>query len=236
MAWRLTVLIVAAAALALWVGYTLATQPSRIEEALRVETSQVLVLAGLGGVEPELDGREAVLRGSVASVELRNAAERVTAGIDGVRSVENLLEVASAAAPEPVPRYLEIRSRPDSVTLRGSVSSETLRRQIVERATALYGAEGVDDRLVVDESIETGVGPDSAVEILGALADLEQELRLHVEADHVRLSGTVGSDEDRRRIQQRVLEAANRVPSVFNELEVLERQEAVEPNEAREER
>ena len=222
MTWRLPVLIAATAALVLWVGYTLATQPSRIEETLLAETTQALASAGLGNVEPELDGRELVLRGSVASNELRDTAENVVAGIDGVRSVANLLTVAAPEVPEVVPEFLEIAVRPDGVTLRGPVASEELRRRIVASATVLHGADAVDDRLVVDPGAPTGAGPDSTPQILGALAGAGHEVHLHVEADHVRLAGTVGSDEERRRIHTAVLDAARQVPSMFNELEVLE--------------
>ncbi len=216
---RRTALIAAVAALALWLGFCLFAHPPKIEAALRSEASQALVAAGLTGVQADFDGRDAVLAGTVASPDLATRAQRLVAGVEGVLTVTDRLQVVEAPEPEPLPTYLEIRARPSGVTLRGPVVSETLRRELVARARELYGEERVEALLEVDAA-RAGAAQASAAQVLGVLARSGQTVEARLEGDSLRLSGTVDSPEARRQIEARARAAAPRIRLFFSTVTV----------------
>lgn len=218
---RRTALIAAVAALALWLGFCLFAHPPKIEAALRSEASQALVAAGLTGVRADFDGRDAVLAGTVASPDLATRAQRLVAGVEGVLTVTDRLQVVEAPEPEPepLPTYLEIRARPSGVTLRGPVESETLRRELVARARELYGEERVEALLEVDAA-RAGAAQASAAQVLGVLARSGQTVEARLEGDSLRLSGTVDSPEARRQIEARARAAAPRIRLFFSTVTV----------------
>lgn len=214
---RPTALLTAVAALVLWFVFCLYLYPPRIEGALLDDSVAALAGAGIAGVRPEVDGRDVVLLGTVASAESRAQAEHLVAGVTGVIAVDNQLEIA-AAAPEPPPLYLEIRSRPEGVLLRGSVPTTTEREELLTRARDLYGADRVEDQTVVDAAVEGGAALASAAGVLGVLAGTRQTLQARLDGDSLRLSGTVSSPEARRRIEEQARAAAPLVRLFFSTL------------------
>lgn len=216
---RATALIAAVAALVLWFAFCLYRQPPRIENALRGEAVHALAVAGLSAVRPEVDGRDVVLAGTVASADSRLQAESVVAGVAGVVAVENRLAVV-VAEPEPTLPFLEIRSRPEGVSLRGSVPSESRREELLARARELYGAERVDDRVAVDAAVADGAALAGAAKLLAVLAGTRQQLEARLDGDSLRLSGTVSSLEAKRRLEEQAQAAAPLVRLFFSTLEV----------------
>ena len=231
---RPTPLIIAVAALVLWTVYCLYTHAPRVEAALLSESEVALATAGLSDVQPDFSGRGAVLSGTVASPDLRAEAERIVAGVEGVLSVENQLAVADVLEPRETPPYLEIRSRPEGVTLSGPVPSEAHRQELVQRARHLYGDHRVDDRLVVDAATVDSSALASAAEVLGVLAGTRQELQARLEGESFRLSGTMPDRESRRLLEEQARAAAPRIRLFFSALKVGHEEEETAGNESTE--
>lgn len=120
-----------------------------------------------------------VLRGTVGAESEKAAATSIAQNVEGVRSVENLLEVdPSIARPserrrslgeaiddtallakvrtalrldrETKPLPLEVSVHGGTVVLEGRVPSEELRKRALERVASVSGVEKVDDRLRVE--------------------------------------------------------------------------------------
>ncbi len=118
-----------------------------------------------------------ILRGSVGAEEEKTQAASIAASIDGVRSVENLLEVSAIPAAPPSrslgetiddaallakvraalsldrqtkPLAIEVSVRDGVVVLEGKVPSDELRSRLLERVGGVEGVQKVDDRLSPD--------------------------------------------------------------------------------------
>jgi osmotically-inducible protein OsmY len=118
------------------------------------------------------------LRGTVGMESEKTAAASIAESVEGVRAVENLLEIESSLAPqsrtsrslgetiddaallakvrtalrldkETRPLPLEVSVRGGSVVLEGRVPSEDLRKRALERVASVGGVESVDDRMRV---------------------------------------------------------------------------------------
>ncbi len=229
---RTAAVIGAVLALGAWIVFCLAVQPPRIEEELQLETERALATAGLGGVRAVVSGRDAKLEGLVASAAVLAEAERLVAGIAGVRTVDNLLTVREAVETEPA-TYLEISVGAHGVSLRGAVPSEALRRQVSGRAQQLFGVDRVDERLRVDATVQGGAALASAADVISALAEVGEGVRARLKGDSLRLSGTVASTDVRRRIERQARTAAPGVRLFFSALEVSEGRAGGAPTELR---
>jgi hyperosmotically inducible protein len=117
-----------------------------------------------------------ILRGAVGTESEKSAAASIAESVEGVRTVENLLEIqpsltsqspssrslgetlddAALAAKvrtalrldkETRPLRLEVSARGGAVVVGGSVPSESLRTRVLERVASVSGVETVDDRM-----------------------------------------------------------------------------------------
>ncbi len=217
--WHSTALTATVLALASWIVLCLLAQPPRIEEALRHEAARALEAAGLRDVRPVFSGRDAALEGLVATPARLAEAERAVAGVSGVRAVENHLTVREDSAESSLP-FLEIRTGPDGVTLRGSVPNEALRLELLDRARQTFGTERVDEQLVVDALVEEGAAMAGAAEVAAALAEAGDGVKVRLRGDSLRLSGEVASAEVRRRLEDRVRVAVPESRLFFSSLRV----------------
>ncbi len=119
-----------------------------------------------------------ILRGTVGVEEEKMQAASIAESVDGVRSVENLLEVSAALSPPSASRSIgealddaavlakvkaalsldrqtkeleiEVSVRSGTVVLEGKVPSDELRSRVLERVAGVVGIEQVDDRLARD--------------------------------------------------------------------------------------
>lgn len=127
-------------------------------------------------IQVEARSGNVVLRGAVAAESEKAAATSIAENVEGVRSVENLLEIdPDLARPseshrslgetiddtallakvrtalrldrETRPLPLEVSVNSGTVVLEGRVPSEELRKRLVERVASVSGVEKVDDRL-----------------------------------------------------------------------------------------
>ncbi len=216
--WRQAALIGAVFALVTWMAYCLVVQPPRIEGALRHETERVLTEASLGDVRATVDGRDVVLDGQVATPALLAEAERLLARVVGIRGVDNRLTVH--VAPEaPAPTYLEIRVGVDGVSLRGAVPNGELLQAVVDSARQTFG-DRVDQRLAIDAAVPTGAAVAAAASVVRALARSPDGVRVRLKGDSLRLSGTVASVEERRRVEDLARAATPGVRLFFSALRV----------------
>jgi len=116
------------------------------------------------------------LRGAVRTETERSDAASIAKSVEGVRSVENLLDIDSGLAPkaqssrslgetiddaallakvrtalrldkETRPLSLEVSVRGGTVVLAGRVPSEESREKVLERVASVSGVEKVDDRM-----------------------------------------------------------------------------------------
>ena len=215
-------LIGAVLALAGWIVFCLAVQPPRIEEGLQLTTERALATAGLGDVRAVVTGRDAKLEGLVASANVLAEAELLVAGVPGVRTVDNLLTVREAVEVAEVPPadHLEISVGANGLSLRGAVPNEALRREVLERARQLFGADRVNEQLTVDATVADGAALAGAADVISAFAGAEEGVRARLSGDSLRLSGTVASVEARHRIEQQARAAAPGVRLFFSALEV----------------
>jgi osmotically-inducible protein OsmY len=117
-----------------------------------------------------------ILRGSVGTESEKSAAAAIAESVEGVHSVENLLEIEASLTPESQssrslgetiddaallakvrtalrldketkPLRLEVTARGGTVVLAGIVPSEDLRTRVLERVASVRGVETIDDQM-----------------------------------------------------------------------------------------
>ncbi len=204
----------------LWIVFCLYHHAPKIEAAVLREAAAAVAVAGVSDVRLEVDGRGIVLEGAVTSTELRDEVARVVRQADGVVRVENRLRSSVVPDPEPVPPFLEIRSHPGGVTLRGPVATSAQRDELLRQAIDLFGVERVDDRLVIDATADYGTATASAARLLNTISQETPGIRVRLQGDSLRLSGTVASVEDRRRIEQQAQAAMGAARLFFSTVTV----------------
>lgn len=83
-----------------------ATLPVEAAAAVQARLTETVAMRGIGSTQVELNGRTAILRGSVSTARERELVERLASMEPGVSQVQNLLTVSAAepaaeTAPEP---------------------------------------------------------------------------------------------------------------------------------------
>lgn len=217
--WHKAALVGAMFALVTWIAFSLVAQPPRIQEKLRIETERVLVDAGLGNIQASVRGRNAILEGQVAAPVEAARAEGLIVDIAGIRVVDNRLQVREDSVAPP-PTYLEIRVEAGGVNLLGGVPNEGLRLAVLESALEVFGSERVIEQLTVDAAIPDGAAMAAAAGIVRALADVRDGVKVRLKGDGLRLSGTVASAEERRRVEEQARKATPGVRLFFSALTV----------------
>ncbi len=74
----------------------------QIQNDLSFESNKLLGEQQVGGVRVKVDGRDAVLVGSVVSLERSKEIENMIASVNGIRKIDNQLQVTVAKVPEPI--------------------------------------------------------------------------------------------------------------------------------------
>ncbi len=137
---------------------TLYYKKEPIEQALLQQTALALASADAQTAIKfvEFDGRDATLRGEVASEEEKNKLETVVSDVADVRVVNNQLrikeKVASAPAPEPesVPlvKGFRMKQGPDGgIHLTGMVNDASTRNKIVSAVLDAFPAKSIDNQI-----------------------------------------------------------------------------------------
>ncbi|MEJ2114595.1 MAG: OmpA family protein [Gammaproteobacteria bacterium] len=118
-------LILGIIGLALLYWYTKENKASYIENDLSLKSNQLLEQQQVGGVIVRLDGRDAILSGTVVSENRSNEVEQIIAALSGIRVVDNQLEIAipetevvPETEPEPQPEQeQELKIEPEAKTI-----------------------------------------------------------------------------------------------------------------------
>jgi len=104
-------LILGIIGLGLLYWYAKESKAEHIQNDLRLKSSQLLEQHQVGNAVVNVDGRDAVLTGMVASAERSQEIEHIVASLDGIRVVDNQLEIAAAKAVEQAP----IKTQPEVI-------------------------------------------------------------------------------------------------------------------------
>jgi len=143
-----------------------------------------------------IDGRTAVLRGSVGNSDQRELAEQTVAGTFGVRAVDNQLTVGTgteiAVEPRSQPSFSVTKSG-DSIELTGTVSDSHYATAMEDAAKAHFGADRVNASINTVPGT-TNPGWMSAVNQLLPELDKVDDGALSIENDTLTLTGASDAD------------------------------------------
>lgn len=79
----------------------------QIQNNLSFESNKLLSEQQVGGVTVNMDGRDAVLTGSVISQERSKIIESMVASVYGIRKVDNQLQITVAKTPKPLEKPIQ---------------------------------------------------------------------------------------------------------------------------------
>ena len=137
----------------------------QIEDDLARRSNEALQGEGINNASVAIDGRTAVLTGSVDSNEQRDLAESTVAGTFGVRAVDNQLTIDRGDVAETVARSepsFSVTTSGDSVEIAGIVSDAEYATAMEDAANAHFGEDRVNASIAVEEGV-TNPGWMSAV-------------------------------------------------------------------------
>jgi len=126
-----------------------------IENDLSFESNKLIGDQQVGGVTVNMDGRDAVLTGSVVSQERSHEIENMIAGVYGIRKVDNQLQISIAKTPEPIENPIQkpfVAALPDFETLDienplEDIAEENEAEKVAEIATSTNTQESVEQIL-----------------------------------------------------------------------------------------
>ena len=223
-----------------------------IEADIQSRASGALAEAGLATVAANVDGRDVVLEGTVATEALSLQAEEAARQVAGVGRIDNRLRISGtadaagatsspaiepSAAAEPsgseptgaaaaVASMLDLTTTARGITLSGLVPDEATRSRWVSTAEAAFGEGRVLDRLEIDAASQP-IDASSAEPLLSALAAAQAGVRASVDPSRIRLTGTVGSEDFKQAAET---EVRNALPSaeIRNDIEIDLRQQELQ--------
>ena len=162
-----------------------------VEKDLATRSETALKAAGMDWATVNLAqrGRDVQLKGMAASEQDRNAAVKTVQDVDGVRDVQNLIEVASAepvqapvsaetpavnalAASLKAPEF-SLQSVDGKVVLQGVMGSQQEIDEALAAAQGMYGAAQVDNQLQLREGVAPASWLKGVADLLPALQGLD---------------------------------------------------------------
>jgi outer membrane protein OmpA-like peptidoglycan-associated protein len=99
-------LILGIAALTALYLYSKANKAESIQNDLSYKSNELLKEKQVGGVVVNMDGRDALLTGTVVSQDRSSEIENIVSSLNGIRIVDNQLEVVEPAIVEPSPQLV----------------------------------------------------------------------------------------------------------------------------------
>ncbi len=205
----------------LW--YAIKYYTPMIKSDLTARTNSALQSAGYGDVaNVEIDGRNAILTGSVASETDSESAEEIVANTEGVRTVDNQLTIgetdSDATAGERTEPALTFFASDDGVKLSGTVSDQEYADQIENHAKEIYGEDGVSGSITVDPN-STNPGWWPAVQQLSP--DLKNvDGSFNVSDGALRLTGQAADQQTKDDINAKAEELLNGQLTIDNRITV----------------
>ncbi|MGI5520509.1 OmpA family protein [Micromonospora sp. CA-259024] len=168
----------------------------RMEADLTQRSTQALHSAGLSDVRVTFTGRDGRL--TVGSSAQAEQALDIVRPLEGVRVAEaELTAVSEKRVPVP-PSVLVVKGH-GTVSVSGTVPSDSTRAALVGAAAATLGAESVEDRLMVDASV-TDTALAGLAEVLRALGHDTAATTVTFDGGTLTVSGTVSSEAHRNTV------------------------------------
>lgn len=151
--------------------YAKDSKAEQIENDLSLKSNQLLNDSQVGGAVVNIDGRDAIITGTVVSESRSKEIEHIIAGLAGIRIVDNQLEIAKPesiietskveVAPEPIPEpEPEIALAPDTEPeteskpeIQAEVIEELLQTLDLSGITFLFGSDVISTqgKLILDD-------------------------------------------------------------------------------------
>jgi len=215
----------------LW--YAIKQYAPSINADLTTRTNSALAEGGYGeSANVEIDGRNAILKGNVATDADSESAEELVANTVGVRSVENELivgatETAQSDGPRTQPN-LTFFSTEKGVSLMGTVSDQAYADKIENTAKELYGEDNVTGSIKVDPS-STNPGWWPAVKELTPDLQSIEKGSFSVANGSLRLIGTAANEQVKNDIGAKAEEKVGGQLTVNNLIKVTAPAPAPEP-------
>lgn len=156
------------------------------------------------GVNPEFHGRDVTLKGTVASEDEKQRAERVVASVEGVGEVTNALEVGVLHKPIPLRYFVDLAWRSEGINLRGRLPDEATKALFLSTAAEDFGAELVTDRLEVAADLGSGDWLSRLAPLLPVLTAAVSPGRMKAAGNRVVLVGAMATEEGRRELEEAV--------------------------------
>ena len=205
----------------LW--YAMKHYAPNIESDLATRSNNALAEAGLGNqASVEIDGRDAILTGTVPGQSDSDRAEEVVASTIGVRSVENNLAVGDkteAAGPRTDPT-LTLFSTDNGVRLGGIVSDQEYADKIESAAKEIYGADNVSGSITVDAN-STNPGWWPAVQQLAPELSNIKDGSLSVAAGSLILTGSAPDKQTKNDLGEKAEQQLQGQLTVANRISVM---------------
>lgn len=124
----------------------------RIENNLLQEAKALFTENGLPEDIIEFDGRDAILKGQIASPEIREQAMTILSGMPGVRKI---IDQSSIRADEGLPPALEMEFRDGKVIFNGRLPDKGTLDRLLDLAAKKFGAANVINNITIDESLSS---------------------------------------------------------------------------------
>jgi OOP family OmpA-OmpF porin len=163
------------------------------EEAVLADRAEQALAAAGFPVTVDFSGRDAVLSGTVDSVDGPEEAIEIVAAVDGVRHVTSNLEVAAVTVPLRDPS-VTVAVSGGRMTLSGLVPDQATSTAIVAAAVGRFGADAVTNEMTVADDVESADWLDRVGEAIADLGSLDNGSAVFG-VDGVTLAGVAASPD-----------------------------------------
>lgn len=208
----IVVLLLVALVLCVWLSGT------RIEQDLLTRSQAALASANIAFYGLDMDGRDALLTGFVASAEDADRVRNVVGSVPGIRAVVDRTVVERIAQPTPAPATptrgqppsLRLQRLGSSVFVSGRLPDDGVADRLAAAARDRFGAGAVTGSVQSSAAIASSdwlLAPDRLVELLALASD---NVRIVIVGDAGVISGQVASPAAAERLR----EAAAGLPGI----------------------
>lgn len=194
-----TIVIIAIVGLILIELLNLSFKKEPIEQLLLSETAEVLSAseAGISINQVSFVGRDATLKGKVASLAEKERVEKLVLDVWDVRVVDNQLEVETAETPPPAEKAMAAfklahAGGASALNLDGVVPGEAVRDELIQAVRSAFPAHTINDRLTIDTGADNPSWMPALMSIIPAIGNVESPI-LEVDGDALNLSGSVAA-------------------------------------------
>ena len=167
-----------------------------VSAALEDKVQNALRTAGYTTTEVTVDGRDVTVSGEVEAAADGVAVLRIASEVDGVRTVNDRLQLAQPRAAALALTYIA-----DRITLTGSLPPELV-DQLVSDARRAFGEKKIEDRIAASTLIQSPDWFDGVRSLFTSLASVELP-GLRIDEERFVISGVVTSESQREALLAR---------------------------------